>query len=255
MQTVHTDDGTRIAYETAGSGPPLVLVHGSAETRESWRSLRPHLADRFRLIVSDRRGRGESGDGRTYSLAREAADLRTLLDAVDGEPAVFGHSFGALVTLSAATGAALDRLVLYEPPLPVDEAADDLSARLQTVFETEGREAAMRTFYREAAGIPDPERLPVWPDGIHFDLVETVIREQAAAEAVDLAAVGGVETPTLLLTGERSPPQLRRSVQTLGDRLPRSRTLALDGVGHVATRSAPDRVAGTVADFLRGAAD
>lgn len=255
MQTVHADDGTRIAYETAGSGPPLVLVHGSAETRESWRALRPHLADRFRLLVPDRRGRGESGDGQTYGLAREAADLRTLLDAVNGTPAVFGHSFGGLVALSAATGAALDRLVLYEPPLPVDEATEGLSARLQTVLETEGREAAMRTFYREAAGIPAPERLPVWPDGIHFDLVETVVREQAAAEAVDLEAVGGVETPTLLLTGEHSPPHLRRSVQTLDDRLPRSRTVALDGVGHVATRSAPDRVAATVAASVRAATD
>lgn len=250
MQTVTATDGTSIAYEQRGDGPPLVLLHGSSTTRHAWDGIIPHLAEDFTLVVPDRRGRGDSGDGDDYDLAHEIADLRAVLDAIDGDPTVFGHSFGGLVALAAATETAIDRLVLYEPAVLVGEHRDDdLAARMQGRLDSGEREAAMKLFFRDAGGVPAPERLPIWPEEVNFDLVETVIRENEAVEAYDLPAAPDVDCPTLLLTGERGPEHLREAVRTLSDRLPRSRLIEFDGMGHVGTQAAPERVADAVRSF------
>ncbi|MFC6825847.1 alpha/beta fold hydrolase [Halopelagius fulvigenes] len=252
MQTVTSADGTTIAYEREGSGPPLILLHGGSGTRQTWDALRPHLADDFTLVVPDRRGRGDSGDADEYHLDREAADARALVDAVDGDPTVFGHSFGGLVALAAASEADIDRLVLYEPAILVGEHRDDdLADRMRERLDAGDPENAMKLFYRNGAGIPDPERLPFWPDGVNFDLVDTVIRENYAVEGYDLSEDVDVDVPTLLLTGEHGPDHLRDAVFELDERLPESRIAALDGVGHAATDSAPDRVAAEIRAFVR----
>jgi pimeloyl-ACP methyl ester carboxylesterase len=249
MQTVSSADGTRIAYERHGTGPTLVLLHGSSGSRHAWDAVVSHLTEEFTVVVPDRRGRGASGDADTHSLAREVADLRAVLDTVD-DATVVGHSYGGLVSLVAATELDLDRLVLYEPALLVGEyRGDNLAARMQQRLEAGERETAMKLFFREAGGVPAPEQLPIWPQDVNFDLVETVIRENRAVESYDLPAAPGIDCPTLLLTGERGPEHLRAGVQALADRLPESHVVEFDGVGHVGTESAPDRVASAVRSF------
>lgn len=252
MQTVTSADGTEIAYEREGSGPPLVLLHGGSGTRRTWDTLRSHLADDFTLVVPDRRGRGDSGDAEEYHLDREVADVRALVDDVEGHATVFGHSFGGLVALAAANGVDIDRLVLYEPALLVGEhRGDDLADRMQERFDASEREEAMKLFYREGAGFPEPERLPFWPEEVNFDLVETVIRENYVVEEYELPEDTDVAVPTLLLTGEHGPEHLRDATFTLDERLPESRLAELDGAGHVAIHSAPDRVAAEVRTFVQ----
>jgi len=250
MQTVRSADGTRIAYEQHGDGQPLVLLHGSSGTRRSWDAVVPRFADEFALVVPDRRGRGDSGDADEYSLDREVADLRAVLDDIDGDVTVFGHSFGGLVTLAAATEVAVDRLVLYEPALLVgDHRGDDLAARMTQRLAAGERREAMKLFFRDAGGVPAPERLPLWPDEVNFDLVETVIRENEAVESYELPAEPAIDCPTLLLTGDRGPEHLRAAVRSLDGRLPASHLVELDGVGHVGTQSAPEQVAKAVRSF------
>src|SRR5688572_20811407 len=85
-------DGTRIAYETVGSGPPVVLVSGAFGTRADAREYAGALAGRFSVASYDRRGRGDSGDTQPYAPARELDDLRAVIDAVGGSAFVYGHS-------------------------------------------------------------------------------------------------------------------------------------------------------------------
>jgi pimeloyl-ACP methyl ester carboxylesterase len=250
MQTVTSSDGTSIAYDQHGEGPPLVLLHGSSGTRNAWDAVIPRLAEDFRLIVPDRRGRGDSGDAEEYGLEREVEDLRAVLDDIDGEATVFGHSFGGLVTLAATEEAVIDRFVLYEPALLVgDHRGDDLAARMQARLDDGEREAAVKLFFQDAGGIPAPEQLPIWPDEVNFDLAETVVRENEAVESYELPADPNIDAPTLLLTGERGPVHLREGVRTLADRLPHSDLVEFEGVGHVGTQSAPDQVAAAVRSF------
>jgi pimeloyl-ACP methyl ester carboxylesterase len=96
--------GARLAYAAAGSGPPLVLVHGLGGTIENWRALAPALAEHHRVLVPDLPGHGGS------SLLREAPHVDSLAGAVlalaDAEEvrdAVWvGHSLGGVVALRAA---------------------------------------------------------------------------------------------------------------------------------------------------------
>jgi len=251
MRTVTSADGTEIAYELHGSGPPLVLLHGGSGSRENWAGLRPHLETEFTLVLPDRRGRGDSGGHAEYGLDREIADLRALLDAVDGDPAVFGHSFGGLVALAAAETLPIDRLLLYEPALLVGEhRGDDLAARMQERLDAGRRREAMRLFYEESSDIPDVEALPWWPEEVHFGRTETVVRENREVEAFELPTEPEVDARTLLLTGEHGPAHLQDAVFTLRDRLSDARLVELDGVGHVAPMTAPERVAEAVRGFV-----
>lgn len=251
MKTVTSADETTIAYEREGRGPPLVLVHGGSGTRRSWDALRPHLVDDFTVVVPDRRGRGDSGDANAYALEREAADLRAVVDAVDGEPMLFGHSFGGLVALEAARGASLERLILYEPSiLTGDRRRDaDLAARMDARLEDGDRREAFELFFREAGGVADPKALPFWPDEVNFHLAETVIRENRAIESYRLADDLPHSVSTLLLTGEHGPEHLRDAVH---DALEDSRLVELEGVGHSGISSAPERVASEVRRFVHG---
>ena len=251
MQTVTSADGTEIAYEQHGEGSPLILVHGASADRTSFRPLVPQLADDHTLIVPDRRGRGDSGDGPTYSLDREIEDLRALLAVIDGTPAVFGHSFGGLVALAATPDLPIRRLVLYEPAVLVGDHRDDaLADRMQDRLDAGERRAAFRLFIEEAGGVPDATALPWWPQEAPLDRTETVIRETRAVEAYRLPSTPEIDVPTLLLRGERGPDHLRDAVVALENRLADVRTTALAGVGHMGIESAPERVGDAVVAFL-----
>ncbi|PSP75652.1 alpha/beta hydrolase [Halobacteriales archaeon QS_1_68_20] len=255
MESVTSADGTEVAYELDGEGPPLVLVHGGSGTRRTWDVLRPHLAEAYTLVVPDRRGRGDSGDAEAYDLQREAADLRAVVEAVDGDPAVFGHPFGGPVTLAAAEDAssewletAVDRLVLYEPALLVGDHRDgaDLADRMAERLDAGERREAMALFFREAGGIERPEQLPIWPDEVHFHLAETIVRENRAVERYRLDDPG-IDVPTLLLTGVHGPAHLRDGVFALDEALDDSTLVELDGGGHTGFQHEP----GAVADEIR----
>ena len=77
-----TLDGIGIAYETGGSGPPLLLLHGFPQTRAMWAEVAPILAQRHTVICPDLRGYGESGKPKglhNYSFREMARDMRALM--------------------------------------------------------------------------------------------------------------------------------------------------------------------------------
>src|SRR5881397_3655244 len=103
MSEVTSSDGTRIAYETQGSGPPLILVDSALCSRTLGPNpkLAKELADHFTVYTYDRRGRGESGDTQPYAVERELEDLAALIDAVGGEASLYGISSGGALVLEA----------------------------------------------------------------------------------------------------------------------------------------------------------
>ena len=71
LTRVASRDGTQIVWWTSGTGPPLVLVHGTPADHTRWRPLLPYLEPHVTVHAMDRRGRGGSGDAPAYDLARE----------------------------------------------------------------------------------------------------------------------------------------------------------------------------------------
>ncbi|WP_259467909.1 alpha/beta fold hydrolase [Rhodococcus sp. SBT000017] len=172
-ETIMSTDGTPIGVHCLGSGSPVVIVHGSISTAQSWLQVASHLAVDHRVFVLDRRGRGLSGDAPEYTLATEAADIGTVLARVTEStgtvPTLVGHSYGAICALEAARrGSELAALVLYEPPLPVDgPVAGEHLAPYAAAIAAADNDAAIRIAMEHFIRIPAAETeaiaaTPLW---------------------------------------------------------------------------------------------
>jgi 3-oxoadipate enol-lactonase len=99
-------DGLELAVETFGAGPWLVFAHGLTGNRQVSRRQFAPLADRYRIVVYDQRGHGDSTpvtDPALYDLERMAGDLTAVMDALEIEQAIVGgESMGAATTLRFA---------------------------------------------------------------------------------------------------------------------------------------------------------
>jgi pimeloyl-ACP methyl ester carboxylesterase len=249
MERVTSADGTGIAYERTGDGPPLVLVHGTSADHTRWAPVSSVLEERFTVYAVDRRGRGASGDADDYALEREFDDVAAVVGSIDEPAVLLGHSFGALCSLEAALRTtALRGLVLYEPPILVADhefPVEDVLPAMQAMVEEGENEEALTLFFREVAGVPTSElevlrSAPNWPARV--DAAPTVLRETEAPTAYefDPDRLRGVTTPTLLLLGGESPRYLTDATEAIAAALPNARITVLDGQQHVAMNTAPE---------------
>lgn len=270
MDTVSSMDGTRIAWRRAGSGPPLLLVHGSTATWARWAPLLDRLQAAFTVYAMDRRGRGDSGDTPTYSIEREFEDVAAVADAAARDAAepvsVLGHSFGAICAMEAALlTPQIRKLVLYEPPIPVGEALRDISRaypspesieRMQQLLDAGERERMLEVFFRDINGMPPAQydalrSSPAWPARVA--LAHTLRRELLAVQGYrfDASRFAGLDIPALLLLGGESPPNFAQAIDEIAAALPQSRKVVLAGQRHVAMDTAPELFTGEVIAFLR----
>lgn len=252
-------DGTRIGLLTAGTGRPLLLVHGGMGRLERWQAMWGPLAGRWRVTAMDRRGRGSSGDTGPYALSREYDDVTavaTSLAEEEGGPVdVFAHSYGATCTLGAAArGAPVRRIALYEPPGPqtVPREWVDRATALVAAGQP-GR--AMLSFLTEVVGLTVEEIEELRSSPAAQDVLPivsaTLPREAQALATVDLLAIAGaVAAPVLLLLGAASPPWAGDISRALAATLPDAELVILPGQGHDAVDSAPEVVAGELRRFL-----
>jgi pimeloyl-ACP methyl ester carboxylesterase len=249
-------DGTPIGFALLGSGPPLVIVHGSVSTAEHWLGVARHLAGRFTCHVMDRRGRGRSGDASGHAIEREAEDVRAVLDAAGPGAHLLGHSYGAICALEAARKSPPARLVLYEPPLLVGASQAERLATSNAELIARGEaEEALASFLREGPEVPEEEiavlrTTPIWPQMVA--VAPTLTREARAIGRIDgdFERYRGIAVPTLLLVGRLSSKGLQDASRRLEEVLPDARTLCLDGQAHAANMVAPEAVALGVAEFL-----
>lgn len=108
-------DGTPIAYDKAGSGPPLLLVHGGGQTRKSWneQGYVERLQKQFTVITVDLRGTGDSGKPMqpdAYALDHVLADLLAVADAA-GAPRFHVWGIGRGAAIARYLAARSDRVI------------------------------------------------------------------------------------------------------------------------------------------------
>lgn len=163
METITSADGTEIAYERTGSGPPLVLVHGNGDVHEFWdlAGARAAFTEHFTVYAMDRRGRGENGDTTDYELEREAEDVVAVVDSIDESVTLLGHSGGALYSLEAALRTDdLRNLVVNEPPVAVGDHKLDVEeavAETERLLDDGENELALVLFLREVGHLTPDE--------------------------------------------------------------------------------------------------
>jgi len=260
MEQIISRDGTAIGTVKRGAGPPLLLIHGATADHQRWTSISPRFEASFAVYAMDRRGRGMSGDGPAYHLAREAEDVAAVVDSI-GEPvSVLAHSYGALCSLEAALlTPQMHRLVLYEPPMPTDIPSDppDAVERIQALVDRGELEAALEVMMVDVVRMPPHElaayrQLPMWQ--VRIALAPTIARELSVERTYrfDAGRFAHLRVPTLLLLGGDSPPHVRRVTETIDAALPDSRVAILPGQQHIAMDTSPELFAGEVLGFLQG---
>lgn len=106
MHTVTSRDGTTLAYDRYGAGPPVILVGGALSHRKlkPTEQLSELLSERLTVINFDRRGRGDSGDTKPFAVEREIEDIAALIEAVGGRASLWGWSSGGALALRRGRG-------------------------------------------------------------------------------------------------------------------------------------------------------
>ena len=249
-------DGTSIGFLQIGSGPALVFVHGSLSTGDDWLQVATAMSGRFTCYLMDRRGRGRSGDARSYDLAREYEDISAVLNVAGPGTHLLGHSYGAICALGVALSAPVGRLVLYEPPLPVAGSVVGSLLEPYRIAVAAGQlddalTTGLRDIVRRSADeIAAIRATPLWSK--MAALTPTWTRELEAIDRLppSLARYAQLSAPTLLLLGTATAAHHQGASAALSRILPNVRTVHIKGEGHAAHLTAPDIVATEVTQFL-----
>jgi 3-oxoadipate enol-lactonase len=250
--------GVRIAYESSGEGPPLLLMQGIGYARWSWDPVVPALAERYRVLNFDNRGIGESDVPPPPYTARQLAEdgIAVLDDAGVERAHVVGASLGGMAAqeLVAAFPDRVDRLVLActtpggtgAVPMPAQTVA------LMQEAATLAPEVAMRRFVENAlapsadASLVDDlyeRRVANPPDPIGW-------QGQAAAGMGFDGSRLEIAAPTLILHGTEDAVVDPGNAALLAERIPGSRVELFSGCGHLFFWEQPGRFVDTVAEFL-----
>jgi pimeloyl-ACP methyl ester carboxylesterase len=253
--TTRSADGTVIGFSKLGSGPALVCVHGSLTTGDEWIPLANALAHRFTCVLMDRRGRGRSGDDTSYSLDKECKDIEAVLKATRA-PYLLGHSYGAICTLEAAARYPIEKLVLYEPPLPIEgsvvgPAFHDFKAAVDREALDEALTIGLRDLVRMSADeLEGLRETLLW--SMMAALTPTWTREIAQIEQFEpgVDRYAEIIAPTLLLVGSVTARHHVVASRALEQVIPNSRWVELRGQGHQAHLGATTEFAAAVEAFL-----
>jgi pimeloyl-ACP methyl ester carboxylesterase len=242
MQRVTSADGTAIAYDRTGSGPPVILVGGAFGDRHesTVTGIAEALAPHFTVYNYDRRGRGDSGDTAPYDMRREIDDLDALIAEAGGSAMVFGGSSGGALALEAAAlGSAITRLAVFEPPYVTDATRPPLPGRqeLADLVESGRRGAAVELFMTRGAEIPaetvaDMKAQPFW-SGMEA-AAHTLVYEAAVVGPgpVPVDRFGAITIPSLVLVGSLSSVRMRTAAAGVAGSLANTRLETLEGQAH-----------------------
>jgi len=245
----------RIAYDLAGSGPPIVFLHGVGSNRQTWRAQIEAFSATHTAVAIDARGYGDSWTRPdTVSMARFAADTAAVIQAVAGGHAhVCGLSMGGIVALHLWRDhpEVVLSLVLADSWAWHPAAAAGQDARLAAIDATDMASLArirMPAVYGPAAAPPLVQR------GVEtFASLDKSVYRAATAElwSVDMREVAGsVTVPTLVLVGEHdsiAPPHLSRELAGL---IPGAQLVVIADAGHLPNEENPAAFNQAVRSFL-----
>jgi pimeloyl-ACP methyl ester carboxylesterase len=259
MNALTTSDGRRIAYQRAGVGSALVLLHGFIADGRLWRTQIDGLSADFDLIAWDAPGCGQSEDTpEEFSMAEYARCLAELLDHADVASAhLLGLSWGGTLALE------------FHRLFPARVRSLILADTYAGWTGSLGREDAERRLARclIESRLPAAEWVPQWvPDAFSPSAPKEVLDELASVmsdfhpvgfRAMSRAvlpdftdALAEVDVPTLLIWGAEDKRSPLSCGEAMRDRIAGSRLVIIPNAGHVSNMEQPDRFNAEVRAFL-----
>jgi pimeloyl-ACP methyl ester carboxylesterase len=240
MERVTSKDGTTIAFDRLGSGPPVVLVCGGSVDRTADAAIAQELASDFTVFNYDRRGRGDSGDTLPYAIDREVEDIEAVIEAAGGSAFLWGSSSGAVLALIAAESVPVTKLALWEPPFIPDDLPrppDDQVSQYETMVAEGRRGDAVEYFMTKIIGMPaevvaGARTQPWWAatEALAHTLAYDARIMGDYSIPKDRAA--SVKVPTMVIAGGADFPWMRQTAETLAAALPDGQVRILVGQGH-----------------------
>jgi 3-oxoadipate enol-lactonase len=255
--------GADIAYDEAGSGHPLLLVHAGIANRRMWDPVWEQFAARFRVIRPDLRGFGESPVGmEEYTNWHDLARLLRELDAVPAH--VIGVSMGgsASLDLALAEPYKVERLVLSAPGLAGWQWRDQLRANWDAEEAAwQRRDLDEVAWANVRTWIDGPLRGGEAPAALRqavFDMYRPALDLQAvegAADGVPLEPraadrLDEVAAPTLVIVGELDQPDMMDIGEHLAASMHHARMVRMPGVSHLPPMEDPEEFVRIVTEFL-----
>ena len=241
MEHVTSADGTDIAIDRTGSGPPVILVCGGSVDRMSLAGLAELLSPSLTVLNYDRRGRGDSGDTPPYAVQREIEDIDAVAGAAGGSAFLFGSSSGAALAMEASIALdSITKLALWEPPYLPEGAPTPPADTAQTfhdLVEAGRRDDAAEFFMRDVVRMP-PEFIegakqsPFWAPTVALAHTLEYDATVMGDYSIPTEKASSVKAPTIVLAGGADFPWMPETAQTLADAMPNGEMRQLEGQGH-----------------------
>ena len=252
--------GLDIAYERAGEGPPLVLVHGAAEDGRVWQPQLAALAGELTVVAWDEPGAGRSSDvPADFGLAAYAHCLAALIEALELGPAhVAGLSWGGTVVLElyrhrpdlVATLILVDTYAGWKGSLPEEEVRARVAGMLRMLdAPAEEFDPTFPGLFAAGPPLEFADLLQRVAADVRPESLRTQLLVMAEADQRDL--LPRVAIPTLLIWGEqdaRSPLTVARRFEQA---IPDATLVVIPGCGHVSNLERPDEFNTAVREFCR----
>lgn len=252
------DDGVRLAYDVAGSGEPLLLIHGSALSKAIWRGLGylEVLRREYRVITMDLRGHGRSdkphrpGD---YAMDRVVADLLAVLAATGTDSAHYlGYSFGARAgfALAAAQPQRMRSFISTAGAFRIHPGT--IAALFFPEWESALQDGGMPAFVRGWEDRLGRSLDPATRAAFRANDDEAMLayfRRTEEEGGLPEETVARIAVPTLLLAGSADGPRLADSLRA-SELMPRAELVVLPGRDHGSTLSPAAEVLAAVVPFL-----
>ena len=248
MPTLHRN-GVNIYYEIHGSGPTLLLTHGFSATTEMWRPNIAGLSQRYRLILWDMRGHGQSdspSDASLYSEALTVGDMAALLDAGETPQAIIGgHSLGGFMSLAfhLAHPARVKALMLFDtgPGYKKDDVRAGWNKRAEAMarnFEEKGLAALGRSVEVLACTHRSAQGLALAARGMLSQYDARIIN-----------SLESIKVPTLVLVGDKDEPYFA-ATDYMASKIPGAAKVVIPNAGHAANIDQPQLFDEAVLSFL-----